>query len=255
VQEYPGPPTDDPVRVTSLPPAAELQWRPLGGLATSLTWLLALDVLAGVFAIVAILQRLGIIDDVEQGNFSFDLIERAQNSDDLVGAASIVFLILMLATGVCFIVWMWRAAKDNEALGRRGARFGPGWAIGSWFIPLANFVIPVMMMQGLWRGSDPAIGRDDEWKYAQGSGLVGLWWTFWVLQSIRLAGGGSTEDGVDISDVRTSNQIVLVGFAFGIVAAVLAILVVRRLSERQEQCLLAQQAAWAQQQNTPPPVV
>ena len=45
------------------------------------------------------------------------------------------------AIGVVFIIWQFRHAKNAQVLGARGG-LGPGWAIGGWFIPLANYVLP-----------------------------------------------------------------------------------------------------------------
>jgi ABC-type Fe3+ transport system permease subunit len=213
-----------------------------------------MDVAAALFVIVALVKRLGVVSDIEHDGFSFGLLDRAQSSDDLVSSASIVFLILLVGTAICFMTWMFRAAKNNEALGRRGARFGPGWAIGAWFIPLANFVIPVLMMQDLWRGSDADIARDAYWRESKRSALIGVWWAMWLLHLIRFAGGGSADDEtLDLDEIRSSNRVALVGFAFAIPAALFAIQVVRKLTQRQEHCLQVQQAQWAETQGSQPP--
>ena len=142
---------------------------------------------------------------------------------------------------------MWRAAKNNEALGRMNPRFGPGWSIGGWFIPIANFVIPILIMQDLWRGSDPGVSRGDPgWRTGRGSGLIGWWWAVFLL-------GGHPglrrfrQRGLEPLDRR--HQAVQPGRArsacvASVAAAVLAISVVRKLTARQEACLRAQQAAW-----------
>ena len=53
------------------------------------------------------------------------------------------------------ILWAWRSAHNARALGRTGARLAPGWAIGAWFIPIANFVLVYILFSDLWRSSDP----------------------------------------------------------------------------------------------------
>jgi hypothetical protein len=223
------------------------QWRSLSGLASALTVLFTLDAVAGVFTIVAVAVRLGVIRDWENGERTFDIVNRANDSDDLVRAAALILFLLGLATAVVFIVWMWRAAKNNEALGRLNPRFGPGWSIGGWFIPLANFVIPILIMQDLWRGSDPSVARGDPgWRSGRGSGLLGWWWGFWVLTTLRVfVGGDNANSGsTSLSDIKRSNQLAEVALVAHVVSAVLAIRVVRKLTARQEECLRAQQAAW-----------
>ena len=61
----------------------------------------------------------------------------------------------LVATAIVFIIWQLRSAKNNEVLGRIQPRYTSGWSIGGWFIPFANLVIPVRILQDLWQGSDP----------------------------------------------------------------------------------------------------
>jgi hypothetical protein len=146
---------------------------------------------------------------------------------------------------VLFIIWMSRAARNNEALGRDLPRLSAGWAVGGWFIPLANFVIPVLIMQDLWRGSNASIPRGDmRWRIANRSALVGWWWGTFVLTFLRIGPGDGAADSVDLDQLRATDFLGLFGMLFAAASAVLAILVVRRVADRQEATLRAQQAAW-----------
>jgi hypothetical protein len=68
-----------------------------------------------------------------------------------------------------------------------------------------------------------------------------------------LRGSSSSNSLNTFSDLRTSDTLSLIGRVFGVAAAVLAILVVRRISQRQEDCLKSQQAAWTSQQGSSAP--
>ena len=244
----PGEPPPPPPAAPPPPPAyvaATPEWRSNQGLKTALTWLFGVTAAAQLFLAVAYVNRLGVISDVEdQVLGGFDLIERANDADDLVQTAAILVLVLLVVNAICFITWMFRAAKNNEALGRANPRLGAGWAIGGWFIPLANFVIPVLVMQDLWRGSDPSTPRGDaRWRIGARSALIGWWWALWLLGLLR--GFADPDDpSTTLDDIKTSDTLSLLGSCFSAAAAILAILVVRRLTERQEACLRAQQQAW-----------
>ena len=196
---------------------------------------------ASALLAVALGNRIALVRDLKAGDFG-DVLTRAQDADDFVNASSVIFGLIQLVIVVLFIIWMFRAAKNNEALGRTGARFTPGWSIGAWFIPLANFVIPVLIIQDLWRGSERETRRGDAgWRTASGSALVGFWWTAWVVSAVlRFTNSGSGLDSGSLDDIETSNTIALVGVVVGGVAAILALLVVRALSRRQLDCLRAQ---------------
>ncbi len=67
-----------------------------------------------------------------------------------------------------FIVWQFRHAKNARALGERGG-LGPGWAIGGWFVPLANFVLPGVQIHQSSRMSDSAAAGEPD---AKGKGAA-----------------------------------------------------------------------------------
>jgi hypothetical protein len=242
----PGPPPPPPYEATA--PAATHEWRSLGGLATALTWLFGINVIVTVGLTGALVARVGTLSDLVDHGLRPDLLLEDEDARELVVTMLGVFGVVSLAIVVCFIMWFFRAAKNNEVLGRTRPRFGPGWAIGGWFIPLANFVIPVLIAQDLWRGSDPSVPRgDDRWKIGSRSALVGWWWATFVLGRFSFFIGSGEVENV-AADLRRSAYGAIVGQLLTIAAAILAILVVRRITERQEECLRVQQG-----QTAPPP--
>lgn len=119
--------------------------------------------------------------------------------------------------------------------------------MGDWrmFIPLANLAIPVLVIQDLWRGSSDIIPRGDmRWRIANRSALVGWWWAALVVSIPRSNFGAGSRAASELDDLRTTASVDLVCMLAGVAAAVLAILVVRRLAARQDAGLLKQQSAW-----------
>jgi hypothetical protein len=219
-------------------------WRSLRGVTTALTVLFWCSLASAAFLVGALANRVSVVGDIQAGNFD---LETARRSDDLVVASGTIFGILTIAIIVLFIIWMYRAAKNNEALGRMHPRFSAGWSIGAWFIPFANLVIPVLIMQDLWRGSDSRVPRGDAgWRSARGSGLVAWWWTALLASLARYYGSSSDARSatVKLSRLKTHDSVVLFGAAMAGLAAVLALVMVRRLAARQEECLRVQQDAW-----------
>jgi hypothetical protein len=231
---------------------AATRWRDQRGLTVALTVLFCLMVVTSALLAVALADRITVVRDFRAGRFG-DVVGRAQDADDFVSSTNGLFLLNQLAVGVLFVVWLFRAAKDNEALDRQSPRFAPGWAVGAWFIPLANFVLPVMLVQDLWRGSDPTHSRGDtNWRRARGSALVGAWWAAWLLSFVRFAASGAGFNGRgSLADIERSNTIAFVGVGITAIAAVLALLVVHGLTRRQLECLHAQRAAWEAATATP----
>lgn len=210
------------------------RWRGITGLTTALTALFWFTFGAAVLLLVAAVNQRVTIEDVINGNtISFT---DANNADNFVAAVAVLILALMTALAVLVIVFMWRASKNLQAWGRTGARLGPGWSIGSWFIPLANLVMPVLIVQDLWRGSDPAAGRDGWRGRIPGSALVGVWWAAWVvtwLLSGANAGGTEADTFNEAANAARSQNNLNIAFALSIgTSAVLAASVFRSLGRR-----------------------
>jgi hypothetical protein len=219
---------------------------PLGGLATTLRALLLLSaVLSAGLAFLAVRMRAA-LDDVDPDERLAGASARSA-VDAFVNGTSIFFL--SLATiGVLFVIWMWRAAKNNQAFGRPGA-LGPGWAIGGWFIPLGSLAIPAVQLQQLWRGADASVPRGDPgWRRSAGSVQLWVWWVAYVVgQILTLFGIRSilpTEETesrrlvIDLldrlSEVRLGVTLFVAGQGLLIAAAALGAALVISLTRRQE---------------------
>jgi len=194
-------------------------WRSTRGLRTALTWLLPCNAVAAVALAFAGQNQRDVVGRYNNGNETFNA---AKQADDLFGTVSLIFLVLLAATGVVFINWMWRSAHNNDALGRIRPRYSPGWSIGGWFIPFVNLVIPVRVMHDLWQGSDLETSGHTDWRRLRRSPLVGWWWGCYIAGGLLAAR--------------------YAGMVFIVAAAVLAILLVRQVTERQE---VARQASRA----------
>ena len=245
----PAPGWGDAITAPGAPPTA---MRSIRGLATSLTVLLWITVAVAVVGALAYANRVSVTGDILDFDFTnfgdlTDLSNRADDADSFVGVAFLLMLACSVAIFVLLVIWMWRVAKNAELLGRVQPRFGPGWTIGGWFIPFANLVIPVMVMQDLWRGSDPATpGGDPAWRRSKGSALVGWWWATHVLAALRFgSGGGEADSRSELERLRSSDSVAAFGSLAAIAAAVLLIRVVRGITQRQEALFAAAAAGSA----------
>jgi multisubunit Na+/H+ antiporter MnhC subunit len=223
------------------PPA---RWRSLRGLTTALTWLFSAHIVLTVVLIIGVVNHFRVLGDNETGGLVFDT--KAVNDANALPAAMILLSGLVgLTTFVLLIIWLYRAAKNNEALGRQNPRLGPGWAIGGWFIPIAWWVIPFIVLDDVWRGSDPSIARGDpSWRRSSTMGAIWAWLVTAAIFTIPSGIASSTGDvrADEPEKVRRDDILRVIGAVAAIAAAVLAILVTRRIAARQEECLQAQQA-------------
>ena len=92
-----------------------------------------------------------------------------------------------------------------------------------------TFVLPVLLVQGLWRASAPGTAPGTTWRRAKGSALVGFWWAAFLVSVVTAF---SVNDGSKLEDVKNADNVVSLGAAGSLVAAILAILVVVQLTRR-----------------------
>jgi len=142
-----------------------------------------------------------------------------------------------LAVGaVFFIRWFHRAYANLFPLGAKDLRFGSGWAIGAWFVPILNLVRPKQIANDIWRGSDPDAPLDQgtEWRGRSYSGLLSYWWVAFLAAGWIGTAALSTLDGETAAELQRVTLGWIVADSLDAVAAVLAILVVYRTTLRQE---------------------
>lgn len=98
----------------------------------------------------------------------------------MIALAGLAGLVLFLVTVVLFCMWMHRAAGNIRALGETRAGISPGWAVGWWFIPIANFFMPYKAMREIYQSSDSAASGVD-YPLDTAPPLLGWWWGCWLV--------------------------------------------------------------------------
>jgi len=100
----------------------------------------------------------------------------------LFGAAMLNLLVL-IAGGITFLVWTYWAATNVRGLGAQGLKITPGWAVGWYFVPFANLVMPHNALQEVAKSSVAPLpgAQGPPWK------LITTWW---VLRLVVGFGGG-----------------------------------------------------------------
>lgn len=149
-------------------------------------------------------------------------------------------------TAIFFILWSRRVYRNLGPLGTHLLRFRPGWAVWGWVVPILSFARPKSIANDVWRASDPGLPRRIQ-RPPDGApvpSVLNWWWGTYLVGFADPLGFEAGEDGaatieewVGILRWGQGSDLVLAA------AGVLAILVVRRTTARQEQRHAALQAA------------
>ncbi|HWM12228.1 MAG TPA: DUF4328 domain-containing protein [Solirubrobacteraceae bacterium] len=162
----------------------------------------------------------------------------ATANDDRQALVGLIQFAVWIASAVVFIRWMHGAYRNVTIVAPTERRYGAGWAIGSWFVPIMNLFRPKQITNDIWRAG----GRDEQ--DAQPGWLLIGWWTFYLLGNfvVNIAARSYT-DAESADELRTGTILFMVSDVLSVVGALLAIVVVRRATDRLDEKAAA----------TPPP--
>lgn len=100
--------------------------------------------------------------------------------------AAFISVLASLTACVVFLMWIHRASRNLVDAGLKGTEFSPRWAVGWFFVPLANIIMPYQVMREIWMGSAflarPLEGMN--WNRGAASPLITWWWGAFLLRGV-----------------------------------------------------------------------
>jgi len=256
-----GPPPKGPFEDPASSPAKEEEEEAPKALHGTAWWaysVLAFSALANLFYLVVSLIYAGKVQtQIDTGSLT---LAQAEDAEHLFGIGGIVWAISLVAGGIGFLIWWYRAYSNLPGLTGYGRRFGRGWSIGAWFVPILSLWRPKQIGNDIWRGGDPEAKGNERWMTLPVSPLVHWWWAIYLLSGFV----GAIAGALLSSDPVLSNSVVAPGLApvadppthadlvqehsaaiamavsgvIEIVAVVLAILFVKGVTERQDRAIV-----------------
>jgi|CXWL01.1.fsa_nt_gi hypothetical protein len=100
-----------------------------------------------------------------------------------VGLVGLILFVLWAITLLLCVVYTcritYRLLKNLHAMEAPGEIMSPAWAVGWYFIPLANLVMPLRGIQQAWRGT---FALSDQLE--PNDGVIVLWWLTWIVGNV-----------------------------------------------------------------------
>lgn len=172
-------------------------------------------------------QQIGDLDITVQ-------VRLLEERDDLAELGLVLWLLGALVAGITFVRWFHRAYRNLDVLAPEARRFHEGWAVLGWIVPVVWFWRPKQVADDLARG----LGREQDVP-----GLLAWWWVLWIATALFSPATGAFLGSGEPEAVRTLDIIHAATSALSIVAAVMAIRVVRRLTVAHAYAALAHREA------------
>jgi Domain of unknown function (DUF4328) len=141
-------------------------------------------------------------------------------------------IVVYIATVTLFLMWVYRTHENLAAFGvpKHQLQYSSGWAVGSFFVPFANLVIPYRAIKELWRKSVP--NQTSMFGEISPPGFFPAWWGFWIASNIasQIYFRLSWREQVASDATET---IGVIGSVLSVIAAALAVQVVREIQRQQ----------------------
>jgi len=202
--------------------------RPTRRIADAVVALLVTQILLLGVEALALLNRIRLLERAREGHFV--TLAEAERADSRVVASAVVWLVVFAVTAIVWCVWQHRAQRNAIELAYGKLEFTPGWAVGWWFVPFANLVKPFQTVRELWKASH---GGHNGRVVATWS-VIGWWWALWLIASVLERLTVRVGSGNDLSDLIRDDTTEIIANGIVVVAAILAIKIVRSVVALQE---------------------
>jgi len=196
---------------------------------------LAITIILGIVAIVSDYLQIDLTSRVMEGQTITEAeLSSNDNRQQLIG---ILQFWTLVATGILFLMWIYRSHRNLPALGARYLKYTPGWAVGGFFVPLLNLIRPFQVMREIWKASDPKveITNGSSWESAPSSPLVGWWWGLFLISGfVGFIGVGMMQEE-SINELYTGTWFILYSDVIDIISALVTIYLIKTIDQRQEE--------------------
>jgi hypothetical protein len=139
-----------------------------------------------------------------------------------------------VVTAVLFLLWMRRVYGNAVATGLVRIRLSPRWVVGTFFVPGVNLLWPFLVVREIWNASGPDV--DSAMEPRRTPAWLGWWWGLFALAMVLDPGFWRlVEDTSTRFSLGLPSLLLVTAQLAEIAAAVLGIVVVRRIGQRQEE--------------------
>jgi hypothetical protein len=112
-----------------------------------------------------------------------------------------------LVGGGCFVVWLYRARRNLDALPGTDPLWSTSWTIGSWFVPIANLVQPGLVVSDVAKETVPVSDERDRRRIVT---LARAWWIVSIVAILMLG---------ELADTTRSHGPLVIYLTAGLVLA------------------------------------
>ena len=159
-------------------------------------------------------------------------ISEAEFHDFFVRSSSIGMIVAGLSFFISLLVWVYKASKNSHGFGSQGMRYSPSMALCWFFVPVANLIVPVLVLREIFKVSQNPM----EWKGQKGTTLLIAWGVLHVCNwfMVHLVRSIDNQKGLEsISDLQSFTLLKILGLAGVVIYVILSWTLVKKITNNQ----------------------
>lgn len=199
--------------------------------ATVVKWLFVASIMAQTLYLISVFAQVWLL---RRGGADTAVAKTATSIYLGLSAGALLYVTVYAAAAATFLMWLYRVQANLPALGIADARWGPWWAIGCWFVPVMNWVVPFMVVRDLWKASGPE-ARPGSWRNLPTPPQLWCWWGLWLMGGlvISVGWGFSLQGRRTLADSIQASIADSIGTLLMILCTVFAAMIVAQVDRRQ----------------------
>jgi TPR repeat protein len=147
---------------------------------------LGIDMAVTAVVVASDVWMIGVVKDIQSG--ALTAAPALLNTIDWWASFSKVIVLTMLGVGWALTRWLGACYLYAKETLKATGLIQEGWKTWGWIVPFMNLFKPYQVLGELYKvGAANTVGTE-EWKKTAGSGLLLVWWIFWVIAHLFMVG-------------------------------------------------------------------
>lgn len=147
---------------------------------------LGIDMAVTAVVVAGDVWMIGVVKDIQSG--ALTAAPALLNTIDWWASFSKLIVLTMFGVGWALTRWLGACYLYAKETLKATGLIQEGWKTWGWIVPFMNLFKPYQVLGELYKvGAANRVGTE-EWKKTAGSGLLLVWWIFWVIAHLFMVG-------------------------------------------------------------------
>lgn len=182
---------------------------------------LGIDMAATVVVLASDFWTLGVLNDVRAGStamgqFTIDALE-------FWGAFAKIIFLTVFAVGVALTRWLGSCYRYAKETLKSSGFMHEAWKTWGWIVPFMNLFKPYQVLSEIYKAGAADYVGSEGWKKLPGSGMLLLWWIFWVITHLLMWSMSKQFLRVSLANVTLDSAVEASYLSIGVCAMSLAV--------------------------------